>query len=111
MRDYSLQLMRGHDTSGTAAAKANNNAINLAQQVRGSLNHPHAVYFRTLLVLRPFLLCGCNCYPFEGVRQTMTLSRTKEDKFVQQNGSSYFWSVNVAHFSTAMQAFAANAWT
>lgn len=31
---YSLQVMRGQDTSGTAAAHATNDAIGIAQQVR-----------------------------------------------------------------------------
>lgn len=39
--DYSLQLMRGRDTSGTADAQATNDAIDTAQQVR--LNNLYAL--------------------------------------------------------------------
>ena len=51
--DYSLQLMRGRDTSGTAAAEATNDAIDTAQQVTHSFDHPHAV---NAMSLSTFLL-------------------------------------------------------
>lgn len=44
--DYSLQLMRGRDSSGTADAEATNNAIDTAQQVR--LKYLHALHVFSL---------------------------------------------------------------
>lgn len=38
--DYTLQLMRGRDTSRTPIAEATNDAIDTAQQVRQSFNRP-----------------------------------------------------------------------
>lgn len=55
---YILQVMRGHDTSGTAAAQATNDAIATAQQVREPLHQPHAEkYLKRLLGLQCHHFC------------------------------------------------------